>query len=234
MFGVPGSGYDSTASMYSPEGRIFQCEYAKKAVEQGANSIGIRLNGTIVLVADKRVQPLQEPSSVEKIFLIDKHIAAAISGFMADARVLIREAMYHAQSHRILYDEQISTEQLVEYVSDYIAEFTQGGGTRPFGVSLIIGGIDEDDSAHLYLTDPSGTYWKYDAIAIGINNDKAMKLLEEKYSSDLSVNDAIKLALDAIHTASDRNLTAETIEIAVITKGKISLLSLDEKKKIVE
>ncbi len=234
MFGVPGSGYDSTASMYSPEGRIFQCEYAKKAVEQGANSIGIKLKDSVVLVADKRVQPLHEPDSVEKIFMIDKHIAAAISGFMADARVLITEAMVHAQSHRILYDEAISTEQLVEYVSDYIAEFTQGGGTRPFGVSLIIGGIDEDGSSHLYLTDPSGTYWKYYAIAIGINNEKAMELLESGYTPDLSVNDAIKLALNAIKSASERTLNPETIEIAILSKDKVSFLSLDERKQFLE
>ena len=232
MFGVPGSGYDSTASMYSPEGRIFQCEYAKKAVEQGANSVGIKLKDSIVLVADKRVLPLQEPESIEKIFFIDKHIAATISGFMADARVLISEARIQSQSHRILYDEQISVEGLVDYISDYIAEFTQGGGTRPFGVSLIIGGIDEDGTPSLYLTDPSGTYWKYHAVVIGVNHEKAMEILEEKYTADMSIDDAIKLSLEIIQKASDKKLTPETIEVVTISSKAVSSLSLDERKRL--
>ena len=136
MFGISGAGYDTSTSIFSPDGRIFAAEYAKKAVEQGAISIGILVEEGVVLLAEKKVQPLQEPDSVEKISKIDEHVGVATSGLMADARKLIAEARVKAQSYWLTYEEAVPAEALAEHICDLKAQFTQGGGARPYGCLL--------------------------------------------------------------------------------------------------
>ncbi|HDD67268.1 MAG TPA: proteasome subunit alpha, partial [Candidatus Thorarchaeota archaeon] len=149
MFGISGAGYDMSTSIFSPEGRIFAAEYAKKAVEQGATSIGILTKNGVVLLAEKKILPLQEPDSVEKISKIDEHIAVATSGLMADARRLIQEARIKAQSFWLTYEEPIPAEALADYICDIKAQFTQRGGARPYGVAMIIASVDYDRTPHL-------------------------------------------------------------------------------------
>ncbi|MGY5875995.1 MAG: archaeal proteasome endopeptidase complex subunit alpha, partial [Candidatus Thorarchaeota archaeon] len=167
MFGISGAGYDMSTTIFSPEGRIFAAEYAKKAVEQGATSIGILCKDGIVLLAEKRIMPLQEPDSMEKISEVDTHIGVATSGFMADARKLIQEARVKAQSYWLTFEEPIPAEVLAEHICDVKAQFTQGGGARPYGVAMIIGSVDSDTKPKLFVTDPVGTYWGYLAAVIG-------------------------------------------------------------------
>ncbi|MBN2229470.1 MAG: archaeal proteasome endopeptidase complex subunit alpha [Candidatus Thorarchaeota archaeon] len=216
MFGISGAGYDMSTSIFSPDGRIFAAEYAKKAVEQGATSIGVLVNEGVVLLTEKRLEALQEPDSVEKISKIDEHIGTATSGLMADARKLVYEARIKAQSYWLTYEEPVPAEAVAEHICNKKAEFTQGGGARPYGVAMIIGSIDFDGSPRLFVTDPVGTYWGFLAAVIGKGTSKAGEYLEKNYSREKSLSEAVKLALGALRETSERDLTADIVEIARI------------------
>ncbi len=216
MFGVSGAGYDTSTSIFSPEGRIFAAEYAKKAVEQGATSIGILCKEGIVLLAEKRMQPLQESDSVEKISKIDTHIGVATSGFMADARRLIQEARVKSQSYWLTYEEPIPAEALAEHICDVKAQYTQGGGARPYGVAMIIGSVDHDESPRLFVTDPVGTYWGYLAAVIGRSAATAGEYLLKHYKRTITLKQSTNLALDTLRSISDMEFTVDNIEIAHI------------------
>jgi proteasome alpha subunit len=236
MFGISGAGYDMSTSIFSPEGRIFAAEYAKKAVEQGATSIGILVEDGVILLAEKKIQPLQEPDSVEKISKIDEHVGVATSGLMADARKLIADARVKAQSYWLTYEESVPAEALAEHICDIKAQFTQGGGARPYGVAMIIGSIDHDGSPKLYVTDPVGTYWGFLASIIGRGATRAGEYLEKKYNRKMSLNDAIDLAIGSLREASEKDLTANNVEIAKISvkTRKFEKLSSSEIKKFLE
>ncbi len=216
MFGISGAGYDMSTSIFSPDGRIFAAEYAKKAVEQGATSIGILVDDGIVILAEKKIQPLQEPESVEKISKIDEHIGVATSGLMADARKLIAEARVKAQSYWLTYEEAVPAEVLAEHICDLKAQFTQGGGARPYGVAMIIGSIDHDGSPKLFVTDPVGTYWGFLASIIGRGATSAGEYLEKRYNRKMSLNDAIELAIGSLRETGEKSLTEDNVEIAKI------------------
>ncbi len=217
MFGISGAGYDMSTSIFSPDGRIFAAEYAKKAVEQGATSIGILVEDGVILLAEKKVQPLQEPDSVEKISKIDEHVGVATSGLMADARKLIAEARVKAQSYWLTYEEAVPAEVLAEHICDLKAQFTQGGGARPYGVAMIFGSVDHDGSPKLYVTDPVGTYWGFLASIIGRGAARAGEYLEQRYDRKMSLNDAIELAIGSLREASEKDLTEDTVEIVKIS-----------------
>ncbi|MEM4734871.1 MAG: archaeal proteasome endopeptidase complex subunit alpha [Candidatus Thorarchaeota archaeon] len=216
MFGISGAGYDMSTSIFSPEGRIFAAEYAKKAVEQAPPSIGILVREGVVLVAEKRIEPLYEPDSIEKIWKIDDHIGVAPAGLMADLRMLVHEARYKAQSYWLTYEEPITAEALADHICDIKAQFTQGGGARPFGVSMIIASVDFDGTPHLYVTDPTGTLLGFLATAIGRGSMQAGEVLEKGYRIDLSLSEATMLAIEALRKASESKLTADSVEIAHI------------------
>jgi proteasome alpha subunit len=216
VFGISGAGYDMSTSIFSPDGRIFAAEYAKKAVEQGATSIGVLVEEGIVLLAEKKIQPLQEPDSVEKISKIDEHVGVATSGLMADARKLIAEARVKAQSYWLTYEEAVPAEALAEHICDLKAQFTQGGGARPYGVAMIFGSVDHDGSPKLYVTDPVGTYWGFLASIIGRGAARAGEYLEQRYNRKMSLNDAIDLALGSLHEATEKELTVDNVEIVRI------------------
>ncbi|MFW9848961.1 MAG: archaeal proteasome endopeptidase complex subunit alpha [Candidatus Thorarchaeota archaeon] len=219
MFGISGAGYDHSTGIFSPEGRIFAAEYAKKAVEQGATSIGIQAKDGIVLLAEKRVLPLQEPDSVEKISKIDEHIGVATSGFMADARQLIQEARIKAQSYWLTYDEEIPGEALAEHICNVKVtrlSLDPREGGRPYGVAMLIGSVDYDDTPRLYMTDPVGYHWGYLAAVIGRGSNQAGEVLESQYKRSIKIPGAIKLALDALRQVSDSDLNKDTVEIAQI------------------
>jgi proteasome alpha subunit len=234
MFGISGAWYDTSTGIFSPEGRIFAAEYAKKAVEQGATSIGVLAKDGVVLLAEKRVMPLQEPDSVEKISKIDDHIAVATSGFMADARQLIQEARVKAQSYWLTYEETIPAEALAEHICNVKVtrlslDPTQGG--RPYGVAMLIAAVDYDSSPRLYMTDPVGYYWGYLAAVIGRGSAQAGEYLEKEYHKKaLKIPEAIKLGLQALHHATDTELDAYNVEIATISvkTGEFHKLSYDE------
>ncbi|MCF2137408.1 MAG: archaeal proteasome endopeptidase complex subunit alpha [Candidatus Thorarchaeota archaeon] len=216
MFGISGAGYDMSTSIFSPDGRIFAAEYAKKAVEQGATSIGVLAKNGVVLLAEKKLLPLQEPDSIEKISQIDTHIGVATSGLMADARKLIQDARVKAQSFWLTYEEPIPGEALAEYICDIKAQFTQRGGARPYGVAMIFGSIDYEGIPRLYVTDPVGTSFGFLAAVIGRGTPRAGEYLEKHYKKNLLLDKAIALAVEALRSASGDEIAPESVEIARI------------------
>lgn len=210
------AGYDRAITVFSPDGRLFQVEYAREAVKRGTTSIGIKCSEGIVLAFDKRTTSnLVEATSIEKIFKIDEHIGAATSGLVADARALVERARVEAQINKITYSEPIRVDSLSKKLCDMLQMYTQNGGVRPFGSALIIGGV-YDGSCKLFETDPSGALIEYKATAIGSGRSAAMDIFEDQYKDDMNLNDAIKLALTAINEATEHETTANNVEIAVI------------------
>lgn len=212
----PAAGYDKGISIFSPDGRLFQVEYAREAVKRGTTSLGVKSAEGIVLVVDKRpTSKLVEPKSIEKIFQIDEHIGAATSGLVADARSLIEKARLESQINKITYNEPIRVESLAKKICDMKQMYTQHGGVRPFGSALIIGGVN-DTGCRLFETDPSGALIEYKATAIGAGRPIAMEEFEKKYKDDMKLSEAMELALDAVYEATEGKTTVESVEIAVI------------------
>ncbi len=212
---LPSMGYDRAITVFSPDGRLFQVEYAREAVKRGTTSLGIRYKGGIVLAVDKRItSKLVEVASIEKIFQIDENIGAATSGLVADARVLVDRARVEAQSNRIIYNEPIDIEILAKKICDFKQLYTQHGGVRPFGIALLIAGVN--DAPRLFETDPSGALIEYKATAIGAGRNTAMEIFEEKYHEDMSKEEAIELALKVMREVTEGKLSEETVELAVV------------------
>ncbi len=208
--------YDRGITIFSPDGRLYQVEYAREAVKRGTASIGIRAQDGVVLVVDKFIRSdLMEQTSVEKIHKADDHIGIASAGHVADARQLIDFARRQAQINRLRYGEPIGVETLTKEVTDHIQQYTQVGGARPFGVALIIGGI-EDGEPRLYETDPSGTPYEWKALAIGSDRSDLQSYLEEEYTEDISMEDAVDLALRALARVKDEGLTPEGVGVATV------------------
>ena len=231
MDGLDIMGYDRAITVFSPDGRLLQVEYARKTVSQGSTAIGIACKEGVVFVADKRIlDKLMVPESLDKIFKVDDHIGATMSGLISDGRVLIAKAQIKAQSHRIAYNEEIPIMELVRYVADYKQMYTQYAGARPFGVSLLIGGID-DKRPRIFVTEPSGIFFEYYATSIGEGAEVVNKMLEKKYKFDMKLKDAVKLGLDALKEALGEKFNPEKVDIAVIpVDGKFKKLHFSEVK----
>lgn len=224
-------GYDRAIVVFSPEGRMYQVEYARKAVEKATTIVGVVFESGIILVASKSVQKLLVPESVEKIAKIDEHIGAGAAGILADARVLIDYARVRSQVNRITYNEPIEIGALVKDISDRKQRFTQLGGIRPYGVSLLIAGMD--GSPHLYETDPSGTIREWKAHSVGRGSKEAKKLLIEEYKDGISKDKALDLALKALKTG-EKKLAARAVEIGVVENGRFSLLERQQVRDILK
>jgi len=230
------AGYDRAITVFSPDGRLFQVEYAREAVKRGTTSIGVKCPDGIILAVDKRTtSTLVESSSIEKLFKIDEHIGAATSGLVADARALVERARVEAQINKITYSEPIKVDSLAKKLCDMLQLYTQNGGVRPFGSALIIGGV-YNNVCKLFETDPSGALIEYKATAIGSGRSVAMDIFEEQYKDDLSIDEAISLSLTAINEATEHDTTADNVEIAVIRKDENTYekLSKEEVAKYIE
>lgn len=230
------AGYDRAITVFSPDGRLFQVEYAREAVKRGTTSIGVKSSEGIVLAVDKRTtSKLVEASSIEKIFKIDDHIGAATSGLVADARALVERARIEAQINKITYSEPIRVTSLSKKLCDMLQLYTQNGGVRPFGSALIIGGVF-NGKCKLFETDPSGALIEYKATAIGSGRSTAMEIFEERYEDDLTLDGAIELALTVINEATDHETTSNNVEIAVIKVDdeKYVKLSQEEVQKYID
>ncbi|AXV36919.1 MAG: archaeal proteasome endopeptidase complex subunit alpha [Methanobacteriaceae archaeon] len=224
------AGYDRAITVFSPDGRLFQVEYAREAVKRGTTSLGVKSKEGIVLVVDKRpTSKLVEPTSIEKIFQIDKHIGAATSGLVADARALIEKARIEAQVNKITYNEPIRVESLAKKICDMKQMYTQHGGVRPFGSALIIGGVT-NGGCRLFETDPSGALIEYKATAIGAGRQLAMEVFEKNYKDDMNLTESIELALDAVYEATEGKTTPESVEIAVIESKDKQYKKLSEEE----
>ena len=215
--------YDRAITVFSPDGRLFQVEYAREAVKRGTTTVGLKFKDGAVLIVDKRIASrLMEPRSIEKIFQIDEHIGCATSGLVADARVLVDHARVTAQISKITYDERINVEMLVKKICDYKQNYTQYGGVRPFGTALLIAGVD-DQGVHLFETDPSGALVSYKAGSIGAGRNVVMEVFEEQFQEGMDMDDAIVLGLKALKKATEEEkLNPKSVEIGIVRKGSTS------------
>lgn len=208
--------YDRGITIFSPDGRLYQVEYAREAVKRGTASVGIRAEDGVVLAADKRARsPLMKPESVEKIHKADDHVGIASAGHVADARQLIDFARRRAQVSRLRYGEPVGVESLTKEITDHIQQYTQVGGARPFGVALIVGGI-EDGEPRVFETDPSGTPYEWQALSIGANREDLRNYLEEHYEEGLSTEEAMGLALEALDEVTDEEMTPKGVAMATV------------------
>ncbi|MCD6248083.1 MAG: archaeal proteasome endopeptidase complex subunit alpha [Hadesarchaea archaeon] len=216
----PGAGYDRAITVFSPDGKLFQVQYAQEAVKRGLTALGIKVKEGVVLAAERRIpSKLIEEESVEKILQVDEHIGIGASGLIADARALIDRARIEAQINRLRYGEPISVPTLARHLGDIKQLYTQHAGVRPFGARLLIGGIS--GVPHLFETDPSGVVSAWGAHAIGGEASAVNEVLERKYDRNMSLERAILLALEALQVVIGKKLKPERIEMAVIeTKTK--------------
>jgi len=213
--------YDRAITVFSPDGRLFQVEYAREAVKRGTTTVGLKFKDGVVLIVDKRIASrLMEPKSIEKIFKIDRHIGCATSGLVADARILVDQARVIAQISKITYDEEMSVESLVKRICDYKQNYTQYGGVRPFGTALLVAGVD-DQGEHLFETDPSGALISYKAGSIGAGRNAVMEVFEERYAEDMEMSDAVVLGLRALKKATEEEkLNPRAVEIGMVRRDE--------------
>ena len=226
--------YDRAITVFSPDGRLFQVEYAREAVKRGTTTVGVKFKDGVVLIVDKRLSSkLIEPESIEKIFKIDSHIGCATSGLVADARALVDRARIECQVNTFNYSEDLAVESLVKKICDFKQSYTQYGGVRPFGTAMLMAGIDAS-GPHLYETDPSGAMMAYKAGGIGAGRNEVMEVFEKDFKDNMTQNQAVNLGLKALSAANENNLKSEVVEIAIINPEKeFHTLSSEEVGKIV-
>ncbi len=220
-------GYDRTATMFSPEGHLLQVEYAEKTVRLGSSSVGMVCLDGVFIIADKRIgDKLIVKKSTNKIYEIDSHIITSVAGIIADARVLIEKAQVLSQQHRITYDSPIEPELVIKDISNIKQQFTQYGGARPFGVSLMIAGLN-GNKPELYTSDITGNYLSYNAHAIGEDDDKIKEKLREQYKEDLTLKQGVKLTLEIFKEIQEKKFNIEKFELVYIPKDKGKLERLE-------
>jgi len=214
------SEYDRGVNTFSPEGRLFQVEYAIEAIKIGTTAIGICTTEGLVIAVEKRLlSPLQEPGSVEKIFEIDSHIGVAMSGLSADARTLVDHARSETQYHHFTFNEKMPVESLTQSVCDLALKFGEAGEegamSRPFGVALLVAGWDQHGPA-LYHTDPSGTHTRFDAKAIGAGAEGAQTALQEQYHKNLTLEEGETMAVTILKQVMEEKLDVNNVEVAAV------------------
>jgi proteasome alpha subunit len=209
------AGYDRAITVFSPDGRLYQVEYAIETVRRGTLAIGLKSKDGVILAVEEKARKLQISNVTQKIFQVDDHIGVAAAGYIPDARTQVDHARFFAQSNRLIYDEPVDVEGVAKNLADMAQQFTQYAGVRPFGVALILAGVDKN-GASLYLTDPSGTYIGYDAVAIGAGSDQVTEFLEKQYQMEIPMDDAGALAMESIYLVSEEKTGTRHVKMAVI------------------
>ena len=228
-FSAPGA-YDRAITIFSPDGRIFQVEYALETVRRGSLAVGIGTEKGVVLAVEERGRKLQSDDSTIKMFQIDDHVGAVGAGYIPDARIQVDNARVMAQSNRLIYDEPVDVESIAKRIADLNQQYTQYAGVRPFGVSLIIAGVDENNGPVVFLTDPTGAYSGFSAIAIGQNSDQVNDYLEKNYGKDLSLDSAVTLAIECIYLVSEDKSGTAHIKVSVVDAETKKMRRLTEQE----
>jgi proteasome alpha subunit len=210
-------GYDRAITVFSPDGRLYQVEYAIETVRRGTIAVGVKCKDGIIIAVEEKPRKLQISNNAQKIFQIDDHVGVAAAGYIPDARSQVDNARFFSQSNKMIYDEPVEVETIAKHLADQCQQYTQYAGVRPYGVALILGGV-VNGTPQLYLTDPSGTYISYDAIAIGSGSDQVTDFLEKTYKSDLSLDEAATLATAGIYLSSEDKEGTNHIRMAHIKK----------------
>jgi len=216
---MSGGRYDRAITVFSPDGHLFQVEYAQEAVKKGSTAVGVRGKNIVVLAVEKKsVAKLQEERTVRKICLLDDHVVMAFAGLTADARILIDRARVECQSHKLTVEDPVTLEYITRFIAQLKQKYTQSNGRRPFGISALIAGFDEDGTPRLFQTDPSGVYHEWKANATGRSAKTVREFLEKSYSQEISDSDeaTIKLAIKALLEV----VQGKMLEVAIMRKGK--------------
>ncbi|KAG5357845.1 Proteasome subunit alpha type-3 [Yarrowia sp. B02] len=213
--------YDSRTTIFSPEGRLYQVEYAQEAISHAGTAIGILAKDGIVLAAERKVTSklLEQDTSAEKMYTLNDSMVCAVAGLNSDAGILVQNARKSAQDYLRTYNEEIPCEQLVKHVCNVKQGYTQHGGLRPFGVSFIYAGYDDIRQFQLYQSNPSGNYSGWKATSMGANKASAQTLLRQDYKDDMTLAEACELAVKILSKTMDNtNLTSEKLEFATVSK----------------
>lgn len=217
-------GYDRAATMFSPDGHILQVEYAEKTVRLGSASMGLVCSDGVLIIADKRVNDsLMVAESGNKITEIDHHIMGTAAGILSDSRILMDRAQLIAQQHRVTYDSPVEVVSIIKDLSDIKQQYTQHPGVRPFGVAVMIAGIDVKN--RVYVSDITGNYFEFYATAIGENDEKLKEALRKVYKPSLKVEDAIKTGLMIFKEVKVKDFNIDNFDVAYV-------LSADKDKRI--
>jgi proteasome alpha subunit len=223
-------GYDRAATMFSPEGHLLQVEYAEKTVRLGSSSIGMVCSDGVFILADKRNEDvLIAPDSAQKVYEIDTHIISSVAGLMADARVLIDKVQLLSQQNRVTYDSPIEPELVIKEIANLKQQFTQYGGARPFGVSVMIGGV-QDKKGRLYTSDITGNYYEYYANAIGEDDSAIKDILRERYKKEFTIKKGVEAAIDAMKKVKGDKFKIDRLELAYIENSKEEIKRMEGKK----
>lgn len=229
VFAAPGA-YDRAITVFSPDGRLFQVEYALETVNRGATILGIVCSEGVVLGAEEKIETkLQDTNFTWKLYEVDDHLGAAVVGLGSDARILIDQARVFSQSNRLMYDEPIDIEILTKRVGDVKQLYTQHAGVRPFGVSIIFGGVDKTGN-RVFATDPSGSYRSYKAVAVGIGRETVETMLKEEYRDDSTLEEAINLAVRCLTKALEARGEPKRIKISVVPSATKRYKPLTDKE----
>ncbi|KAI8823535.1 proteasome subunit alpha type-4 [Fimicolochytrium jonesii] len=231
--------YDSRTTIFSPEGRLYQVEYAMEAISLAGTALGILTAEGVVLAAEKKVSSklLEQLASSEKVYQLSDHVCCAVAGITSDANTLVNYLRLEVQKYLYTYNEAIPVEQLVQKLCDLKQGYTQYGGLRPYGVSFLYGGYDNDHGFQLYHSDPSGNYSGWKATCIGAKSTNAQSILKQDYKEDMTLKEAKCLAIKVLNKTMDTtNMGSDKLEFATLhlgTGGKV-IYKLYQPKEIEE